>query len=106
MAGSSLFVYGTLMSEAHLYSLTGRRFRQQRARLEGFERILPNQGYPYVVPKAGGQVEGFLLEDVDDASLRTLDAYEDEGRLYARRPATVVVDGRAIDCQLYVALPG
>ena len=102
MAGASLFVYGTLMSEPHLYSLTGRRFPRQRATLEGFERILPNQGYPYVVPKSGGQVEGFLLQDVDPASVATLDAYEDEGRLYVRRPVEVVVRGRRVPCETYV----
>ncbi len=102
MAGTALFVYGTLMSEAHLYSLTGRRFPRRRARLEGYERILPNQGYPYVVPKAGGQVEGFLLDDVDAASLRTLDAYEDEGHLYLRRPAEVIAAGRRWPCETYV----
>jgi gamma-glutamylcyclotransferase (GGCT)/AIG2-like uncharacterized protein YtfP len=102
MTSAALFVYGTLMSESHLYSLTGRRFSRRRARLEGFERILPNQGYPYVVPKAGGQVEGFLIEDVDDASLRTLDAYEDEGRLYHRRPVEVLSAGRRVPCQTYL----
>jgi hypothetical protein len=90
------------MSEAHLYSLTGRRFPRRRATLEGFERILPNHGYPYVVPKSGGQVEGFLLEDIDAPSLRTLDAYEDEGRLYERRPVEVTVNGRRIACETYV----
>ncbi len=102
MAGACLFVYGTLMSESHLYSLTGRRFPRRRATLEGFERILPNQGYPYVVPKSGGQVEGFLVEDVDPASLRTLDAYEDEGTLYVRQPVEVAVGGRRVACETYV----
>lgn len=102
MAGTSLFVYGTLMSEAHLYSLTGRRFPRRPARLEGYERILPNQGYPYCVPKSGGQVEGFLIEDVDAASLATLDRYEDEGRLYHRRPVEVLVDRRRVPCETYL----
>ena len=102
VGGTSLFVYGTLMSEPLLYSLTGRRFPRSRARLEGYERILPNQGYPYVVPKSGGQVEGFLVEDIDEASLRTLDAYEDEGQLYLRRGVEVVADGRRISCETYV----
>jgi gamma-glutamylcyclotransferase (GGCT)/AIG2-like uncharacterized protein YtfP len=102
VAGIGLFVYGTLMSEPLLYSLTGRRFPRRRATLEGYERILPNQGYPYVVPKSGGQVEGFLVEEVDDDSLRTLDAYEDEGRLYLRRPVEVNVDGSRAACDTYV----
>jgi gamma-glutamylcyclotransferase (GGCT)/AIG2-like uncharacterized protein YtfP len=102
VAGVRLFVYGTLTSEAHLYSLTGRRFPRQSALLEGFERILPNQGYPYIVPKSGGQVAGFLLEDVDAASLRTLDAYEDEGRLYTRSGVEVTAGGERTACETYV----
>lgn len=102
MPGTSLFVYGTLMSEAHLFSLTGRRFERRPARLEGYERILPNQGYPYCVPKIGGQVDGLLIMDVDAASLATLDQYEDEGRLYHRRPAEVVLGRRRVPCETYV----
>lgn len=100
--GTALFVYGTLLSEAHRWSLTGRRFATRPARLEGWERILPNQGYPYIVPRSGGQVDGLLLEDVDAAALATLDAYEDEGRLYHRRPVEVLSRGRRVPCETYV----
>src|SRR5579871_4601369 len=87
MAGTALFVYGTLTDEGLVVVLTGRRFVRRPARLEGYERVVPARGYPYVVPRAGRHVEGFLVEDVDAASLRRLDTYEDEGRLYLRRPA-------------------
>jgi len=102
MAGASLFVYGSLISESRLHSLTGRRFPTRRARLEGFERVLPGRGYPYVVPRPGGRVEGLLLEEIDPASLRALDAYEDEGHLYLRRPVEVTVEGRRVPCETYV----
>ena len=104
MAGAALFVYGTLMDEERLEQLTGRRFPRRRARLEGFARILAGHGYPTIVPQAGGRVEGVLLEGVDAASLAALDAYEDEGRLYARRPAEVLVDGERVACEVYVSL--
>jgi gamma-glutamylcyclotransferase (GGCT)/AIG2-like uncharacterized protein YtfP len=102
VASASLFVYGTLMSEARLYSLTGRRFPRRRARLDGFARILPRGGHPYIVPRLGAHVVGVLLEGVDADSLGRLDAYEDEGRLYHRRPVEVMAAGRRVACETYV----
>ncbi len=37
----NLFVYGTLMSEEYLYSLTGRRFRRREAELPGMNESFP-----------------------------------------------------------------
>ena len=104
MGGAALFVYGTLMDEERLEQLTGRRFPRRRARLEGFARILAGHGYPTIVPQASARVEGVLVEDVDAASLAALDVYEDAGRLYARRPAEVLVDGERVPCEVYVSL--
>ena len=104
MGGVALFVYGTLMDEERLEQLTGRRFSRQRAALEGFARVVAAHGYPTIVPQAGARVEGVLIEDVDAASLAALDVYEDEGRLYARRPAEVLVDGERVPCEVYVSL--
>jgi len=104
MGGVALFVYGTLMDEERLELLTGRRFSRRRAALEGFARVVAAHGYPTVVPQAGARVEGVLVEDVDAASLAALDAYEDAGRLYARRPAEVLVDGERVPCEVYLSL--
>ena len=102
LGGVALFVYGTLMDDARLESVTGQRFARRAARLEGFERVAPARGYPYVVPRAGARVDGHLIENVDAASLRRLDTYEDEGRLYLRRPVEVVVGGERVACETYV----
>jgi gamma-glutamylcyclotransferase (GGCT)/AIG2-like uncharacterized protein YtfP len=102
VAGTSLFVYGTLTNEAKLHSVTGRRFALRPATLEGWERILPERGYPYVVPRAGAKVEGFVVDQVDAESLAALDAYEDEGHLYTRRSVEVTADGQTLTCQVYV----
>src|SRR5688572_27688541 len=90
------------MSEARLRALTGRRFPRRPAVLEGFARVQPEGGYPFIVPRAQCRVEGLLIEDVDAASLRALDSYEDEGRLYLRQPVEVIVDGQRVACQTYV----
>ena len=102
MPGATLFVYGTLLDDAQVEAVTGRRFPRRVARLDGWERIVPVGGYPYIVARPGGGVDGALLEGVDPESLRALDRYEDEGRLYVRRAVSVVVDGERVACETYV----
>jgi len=102
MPGAGLFVYGTLMDEEQVFAVTGHRFPARAARLEGHERIAPHGGYPYVVPAPGSHVDGLLLEGIDAASLRALDRYEDEGRLYLRRPVEVSVGDARVACETYV----
>jgi gamma-glutamylcyclotransferase (GGCT)/AIG2-like uncharacterized protein YtfP len=102
MPGAGLFVYGTLMDEERVFAITGRRFPGRAARLEGYERITSDRGYPYVIPAPGSHVEGLLLEGIDAAALRALDRYEDEGRLYLRRPVDVIVGDARVACETYV----
>ncbi len=97
-----LFVYGTLMDESVLYSLTGRRFPRREAELLGFERLIPNNGYPYIIPNSGARVQGILLSGIDPSALVALDHYEDEGYLYHRRQVEVTVEGRRVPCETYV----
>ena len=106
MAGTSLFVYGTLTSDDVRTMLTGRRFPFSAVLLEGYARVFPRAlgGYPTLVPRPGEAVSGLLLEDVDAASLRALDAYEDAGHLYRRQPVEVVARGVRIACEAYVAV--
>jgi gamma-glutamylcyclotransferase (GGCT)/AIG2-like uncharacterized protein YtfP len=106
MAGVRLFVYGTLLDPARLQGLTGRRFPTRPARLRDFERVAPPGGYPYLVARPGAAVDGLVLEDVDPASLRALDAYEDEGQLYVRRTVEVDTGDGPLTCEVYVANPG
>ncbi len=81
------------MDDACLEGVTGRRFARRPARLEGFERVTPARGYPYIAPRIDGHVDGHLIEPIDAASLRKLDAYEEEGRPYVRRPGGVPGEG-------------
>jgi gamma-glutamylcyclotransferase (GGCT)/AIG2-like uncharacterized protein YtfP len=98
----NLFVYGTLMDEELVYSLTRRRFRRNDAELPGFARFAPPAGYPYILPRAGARVRGILLSGIDPASLAALDRYEDEGTLYRRRRVQAIVRGRPVPCDTYV----
>jgi gamma-glutamylcyclotransferase (GGCT)/AIG2-like uncharacterized protein YtfP len=90
------------MDEAQVCALVGRPLPRRPAVLEGYERVLPAGGYPYVVPRDGATVAGLLLDDLDQRALAALDAYEDEGRLYVRRDAVAVAGGRRVPCQVYV----
>ncbi len=97
-----LFVYGTLRDPARLEQVIGRRVPSRPARLRGHARR--EAAYPYVVESPDGVVDGLLLEELDDAAMARLDAYEDEGRLYARRPVVVEVGTERVPCDVYVGL--
>jgi gamma-glutamylcyclotransferase (GGCT)/AIG2-like uncharacterized protein YtfP len=97
-----LFVYGTLRDPECQRAVTGRLFPARPATLRGFRRVDPPGGYPYLVADDGAVVEGVVLGDIDAEALARLDHYEDEGRLYVRRAVTVVVDGAALACDVYV----
>ena len=100
-----VFVYGTLMDDALVLSLTGRRFRKQAAVLIGYGKRTPAGGYPYVVPGAGEMVEGFVLHSVDAEALHRFDQYEVEGQLYRRTDVTVLIDGEPHASVVYVGIP-
>ena len=97
-----LFVYGTLMDEGILSSLTGRHFPRREAELFGFERIIPKNGYPYIIPKSNARVQGFLLSGVGPSTLAMLDDYEEEGRLYHRCRVEILIARRRMPCETYV----
>jgi len=102
VAEVDLFVYGTLMDESVLYSLTGRRFPKSAAELSGFERCNPANGYPYIIPNPGARVRGILLSGIDPTALAALDRYEEEGRLYHRCQVEVTTNGRRVTCETYI----
>ena len=107
----NLFTYGVLMHPELLRALTGHRFAGEPAALEGFRRHgLVMEGRPRVpaiVRKAGAAVEGVLVHNVDEESLRILDAFEEvDSGLYSREPVHVLGgDGRRWAACAYVAGP-
>ena len=97
-----LFVYGTLMDENLVFELTGKRFARIAAVLRDFEKVQPDGGYPYIVPRVGPHVTGLLLRDIDASSLARIDEYEDEGRLYRRTEVVVEIGGERRRCESYI----
>jgi len=83
----NLFVYGTLLDEALVRELTGLRFETRDAVIEGCQvEHNPETGYFEIRENlAGSNAAGKILFDVDEASLKKLDAYE--GNLYRRGTA-------------------
>lgn len=98
-----LFVYGSLLEDAVVVQVTGRRFPKRPAQLPGFRKHTPTDSYPYIVPDDDGMVDGFVLQRVDGDALRAFDEYEDEGRLYRRVEVTITVAGRPQHAFVYVA---
>lgn len=98
---TALFVYGTLVDTGLLRRLTGRTFPSRPARLDGWDRVVPVRGYPFILERAGAHVDGLLLADIDPTSLARLDEYEDAGRLYDRVPIEVVTAGGRVPCETY-----
>jgi len=82
---ANLFVYGTLMDDANVKALTGRTYPKEPGILWNFERIVPNKGYPYILPKHGGSVSGYVLKGLSQDALYRIDEYESEGNLYVRQ---------------------
>ncbi len=100
----SLFVYGTLMDDAVVEELTGRRFRKEAAVLAGYCRITPEGSFPFIVPDSAAVVHGFLLYELDAEALHALDRYEDEGHLYRRTAVVVRTGSGERSCMTYVGI--
>lgn len=96
-----LFVYGTLMRNCcnHEPYLRGQKYLGQ-AVLPGY--ALYNLGsYPGVVPDSTEKVLGELYE-IDASLLEELDIFEDNGDLYIRRKAKVLLRDAVLDAEVYV----
>ncbi len=73
---ADLFVYGTLMDDARVAGLTGRRFRKEVATLPGYRKIVAGVRYPYIVPDADARVDGparaFTYVGIPDAFTKSV----------------------------------
>jgi gamma-glutamylcyclotransferase (GGCT)/AIG2-like uncharacterized protein YtfP len=92
---SRLFVYGSLMDAAVLARVLGHPHQGERprARLRGYERVMV-EGWDYPLLRAAPQAltEGVVLDDLSEADLEALDAYEDvQGGDYTRKGVEIEV---------------
>ena len=81
-ATTHLFVYGSLTDPRRLDDVLGYHFAGERlrARLTGFERVLPDgMEYPFLVEQPSRTVDGILIMDLSPSDLDVLDRYEEVG---------------------------
>lgn len=98
----NLFVYGVLISPRVLEAVTKKKFESEPAILSGFERLaVSGKTYPAAIVSKKSKIEGILLKNVDNDSLRTLDDFE--GDEYEGRSVEVVTqDGKTHQALVYV----
>ena len=90
------------MDKSLVYQLTGKSFPTSTACLKDYKKLTSHLGHPYILPHKGSKVEGLLIRDIDPQSMKRLDKYEDEGRLYFRKKVTVLSVGEKVSCEVYV----
>ncbi len=102
---TNVFVYGTLLFPEVVEAVTGKNFRTENAVLNDYKKFQIYDGntprlYPAITPEEGATVEGKVLFDVDNESMRRLAHFEDEG--YRLVALDVLVDGSCVTAMAYV----
>jgi gamma-glutamylcyclotransferase (GGCT)/AIG2-like uncharacterized protein YtfP len=98
-----MFTYGSLMIPRVMEVISGRLFDAAPARLQGYVRYaLRGETYPGLVEEAAAATDGVLWRDVDDDSLRRIDAFE--GDWYERQAVQVLVEEDAMPAETYVLI--
>ncbi len=93
------------MDKSLVYQLTGKSFPTSTAYLKDYKKLTSHLGYPYILPHKGFKVEGLLIRGIDPISMKKLDRYEDEGRLYLRRKVSAVSGDGKVPCETYIGNP-
>ena len=98
----NIFTYGSLMVPSIFLVVAGKDYRFEPAYLSGYARYcLKGEYYPGIVLSPISRMEGVVYFDVNDASVRRLDAFEGED--YKRTSVTVALEGKGtVDAQAYV----
>lgn len=104
-SAKNLFVYGSLTSSSLFQQIAGKQLPISPAVLKDFQKFTSRLGYPYILPRKGSVVKGLLIRGIDPETIKRLDRYEAEGRLYFRRRVNVVSQGRRVGCETYVGNP-
>ena len=94
-----IFVYGTLMKGQRAYGVFGNMKYFNDGVLRDYG-LYETGDYPAAVPVKGFNVYGELYE-IDDATLKKFDDYEDEGDLYIRKLVKIQTDNKEYDAWFY-----
>lgn len=97
------FAYGTLVNQTYLKAICGGKFEFSYAKLKGYKKYSPQSGYPYIMERAGSEVEGVLYYGLDRSQFSKIDKYESEGNIYSREKVKVLTEeGKEIETYTYV----
>jgi gamma-glutamylcyclotransferase (GGCT)/AIG2-like uncharacterized protein YtfP len=97
-----LFVYGTLMNDRYVELLLNRKVSSISAQLYHYMRMEPSWSFPFIVQHRGAVTKGRVLQDISIEELKILDEFEDEGKMYYRKPVVVRTGKRRQRCQTYI----
>lgn len=100
---TSLFFYGTLMHDAILSRVLGRKVdnrTEEAVLLENARHRVVGVDYPAVVPESGHQVMGTLCSGLSQKDLQRLDMFE--GDEYERRFVKVKTTHGISEAQTYI----
>ncbi|HPN83870.1 MAG TPA: gamma-glutamylcyclotransferase [Victivallales bacterium] len=97
-----LFVYGILMVDSNLQMLLKRIPKSTQAELHNFMRLEPKWSFPFIVKYHGAVTHGKILKGITKDEIKTLDEFEDEGRLYKRQTVVARTANARQRCMAYV----
>lgn len=102
----NLFTYGTLMDEALMERLTGKRFKWCEGTLYDYKKLMvKGEDFPGIIAFTGEMVRGRVYFNVDNESLNKINEYEDE--FYELKRVLVHTNnGKKIDAYTYVIKEG
>ena len=99
---STLFVYGSLIDEAHREEILGRRVSSVAATIRDYER---GRGrYFYLRKRPGIDTPGLLLLELSARDFTLVDDYENVPILYTRERIEVIGEG-GIPVRCWIYLP-
>lgn len=97
---NSLLVYGSLMNSKVINLIIGRVPNSIPVTLLGYHRYkIKNKVYPAIYENEGSQVEGLLLEDLNDSEIHKLDKWESDE--YLRISVNVKVNAKSKSVYIY-----
>lgn len=99
-----IFVYGTLKNQKMFQAITGMRYPEYEIAWT-YGKMYFYEGYPVAFKDDSRKIYGYLL-DIPYEVLQSLDAYEEEGRLFLREKVTVYNDeGLEEEAEIYWGNP-
>ncbi|MDX2493742.1 MAG: gamma-glutamylcyclotransferase family protein [Desulfuromusa sp.] len=98
----NIFVYGTLMDQEIMGSVSGDQFKFQKAHLNNYVRKrVRGEVYPAIIGQNNSLVDGILYFDVSAEAVDRLDRFE--GSQYVRNEVLVSCDnGELVQAQTYI----